>query len=121
MKRAGALVLVALLAVACIGRPADVTPELQQLAGSWHGRVSGPRGHATAALAIAADGTYTGTIFFQGEDRPFSGRLVPMTSGPLRYLSTEGDGRARVEDREGLQVLRFQRDGGPGGAVFERR
>jgi hypothetical protein len=116
----GALVLgVALSAVGC----ASATPiaGVGELAGDWHGRVSGPAGHARAALVVALSGDYRGTMYLEGGDRSFHGALVVVRPGQVRYQGTDGNGTVRISEDNGRRRLRFLRDDGVVDGFFERR
>jgi hypothetical protein len=91
-----------------------------ELTGEWKGRISGPTGHAPAAMVITADGAFKGTMFFDGGDRSFRGALVMVRPGEVRYQGTEGNGTVRIFEEDGRRVLTFLRDGGGGDAVFRR-
>ena len=113
MRRAATAVLLA----AALGACARTPPSLSSLAGEWQGRVSTPRGHTAARLAVAPDGRYEGTAFFDGGDRPLHGAIVALPDGRLRYVGSEGDGAVTVDDG----ALRLRGDGGATGGVFRRR
>jgi hypothetical protein len=91
-----------------------------ELAGEWKGRISSPSGHAPAAMAIAADGAFKGTMFLDGGDRSFGGVLVVVRPGQVRYQGTDGNGTVRVSEEGGRRVLKFLRDGGGVDAVFRQ-
>lgn len=91
-----------------------------ELAGEWKGRVSNPAGHAAAAMTIAPDGTFRGTMFLVGLDRSFQGALVVVRPGQVRYQGTDGNGTVRVVDEDGRRVLKFLRDGGGVDAIFRQ-
>jgi hypothetical protein len=93
---------------------------VSELAGEWKGRVASPAGNAPAALAIAADGVFRGTMFLDGGDRSFHGGLVIVRPGEVRYQGTDGNGTVRVIEEDGRRVLKFLRDGGGGEAVFRQ-
>jgi len=115
------LVLMAACLVSCAGRAVEDPNDLKALEGTWQGRVLGPAGPANVVIAIAADGAFTGTMAFHERDRPFQGRIVRSGGGVIRYLSTDGAGRVRLENHDGVLALRLVRDGGPGGGVLERK
>jgi hypothetical protein len=93
---------------------------VSELAGDWQGRVANPTGHARAAIAIAADGIFKGTMFLDGGDRSFYGALIIVRPGQVRYQGTDGNGTVRVFEEHGQRVLKFQRDGGGVDAVFRQ-
>jgi hypothetical protein len=99
---------------------ATTTPikSVAELAGQWQGSVSSPAGHAAAALTIAPDGAFKGTMFLIGLERGFHGALTVVRSGEVRYQGTDGNGTVRVLDQDGHRVLKFFRDGGGVDAVF---
>lgn len=108
----------ALAAFGCVtAAPIQVVSEL---AGEWRGRVSSPAGHALAALAIAADGGFKGTMFLGEGDRSFYGALVVVRPGHVRYQGTDGNGTVRVSEENGRRVLKFLRDDGGVDAVFRQ-
>ena len=94
--------------------------EVSDLAGSWRGRIAGPRGNAPAQLTIDADGAYLGTMFLDAGDRPFRGRLVVVRPGELRYQGSEGGGVARLYQEDDRPVLRWRGDDDGAQAVFTR-
>ena len=96
-------------------------PSTQQLAGAWHGRVSGIAGHAMAVMTIADSGAYAGTMFLDSGDKPFEGAITVIDPERVRYRGMLGSGTVRLEERAGGQVLRFVQDSGGGGARFSRR
>lgn len=93
---------------------------MSELTGDWTGRVANPAGHARAALAIAADGIFKGTMFLDTGDRNFYGALVIVRPGQVRYQGTDGNGTVRVIAEDGRRVLKFERDGGGVDAVFRQ-
>jgi len=99
-------------------RPIATTREL---AGVWHGRVSGIAGHAMAVMTVADTGAYAGTMFLDTGDKPFAGAIIVVDPARVRYQGTLGNGTVRLEDRGDGDVLRFVQDGGGGGATFKRR
>jgi hypothetical protein len=108
----------ALLALGCAtSAPVQNVADLQ---GEWKGRISSPMGHAPAAMAIAADGAFAGTMFLDGGDRTFRGSLVVVRPGRVRYQGTDGNGAVRVLQEDGRRVLKFLRDGGGVDAVFRQ-
>jgi hypothetical protein len=108
----------ALLALGCAtAAPIQNVADLQ---GEWKGRISGPMGHAPAAMAIAADGAFKGTMFLDGGDRTFRGSLVVVRPGRVRYQGTDGNGAVRVLQEDGRRVLKFLRDDGGVDAVFRQ-
>ena len=91
---------------------------VDELAGEWKGRRVGPLGNAPAAMAVAANGGYTGVIYFDGGDRAFHGALVVVRPGQIRYQGSDGTGAVHVSERGGRRVLEFRRDDGGVDAVF---
>jgi hypothetical protein len=91
---------------------------LKGLAGTWHGRVLGPLGHATASMTIKEDGTYTGTMYLDAGDREFNGVIIAVGSGRARYQGTDGNGTVSLRERDGRRLLRFVPDGGGAGGTF---
>lgn len=92
-----------------------------ELAGEWHGRVSGPAGHARAVLVVGPTGAYQATMYLDGGDRAFHGALMVVRPGQVRYQGSDGNGTVRVTDENGRRRLGFLRDDGGLEAVFERR
>ncbi|PYO01375.1 MAG: hypothetical protein DMD91_07980 [Candidatus Rokuibacteriota bacterium] len=111
----------AVLLAGCALHSSLAIPSTQQLAGSWHGRISGFAGNATAVMTIADTGAYRGTMFLDSGDKPFAGAITVVDPGRVRYQGTMGNGTVRLEERAAGQVLRFVQDGGGGGASFSRR
>ena len=93
----------------------------RDLAGVWHGRVSGIAGHAMAVMTVADTGAYEGTIFLDTGDRRFAGAIIVLNPERVRYQGTFGNGSVRLEQRGDGDVLRFVQDGGGGGASFKRQ
>ena len=91
---------------------------VEELAGEWKGRRVGPTGNAPAALAVAANGAYTGVTYFDAGDRRFHGALVVVRPGQIRYQGSEGVGAVHVSEQRGRRVLEFRRDDGGVDAVF---
>jgi hypothetical protein len=90
----------------------------RSLAGTWHGRLLGPLGHATASMTVREDGTYTGTMFLDVGDREFNGVIIAVAPGRARYQGTDGNGTVRLREQHGRRVLRFVPDGGGAGGTF---
>ena len=92
------------------GASAAPISSVADLTGEWKGRISSPRGHAPAAMTIAAD----------GGDRTFRGALVVVRPGHVRYQGTDGNGTVRIskEKENARRVLKFLRDDGGVDAVF---
>jgi len=109
------------LALAALGcATAAPIQAVGELAGEWKGRVSSPAGHALAAMAIAADGGFKGTMFLDSGDRSFHGALVVVRPGHVRYQSTDGNGTVRISEENARRVLKFLRDGGGVDAIFRQ-
>jgi hypothetical protein len=113
VKSAAALALVAVTLGAC----ATAAPSVETLAGEWHGRVVTARGHTAARLTVAPNGSYEGTAYFDGMDRPLRGAIVALPDGRLRYVSSEGDGSVAVVNG----TLRLRGDDGATGGRFTRQ
>jgi hypothetical protein len=96
-------------------------PDARDLAGAWRGRMATSRGHAAAAMTVKDDGTYAGTLYFDGVDRAFHGAIVAPRPGELRYMGSEGDGAVTVRRGADGSVLRFVGDDGATGARFTRQ
>ena len=114
-----ALVLGAVLFTLGCASAAPVA-SVADLTGEWKGRISSPRGQAPAAMAIAADGEFKGTMFIEGGDQSFHGALVVVRPGHVRYQGTDGNGTVRISEENGRRVLKFLRDGGGVDAVFQQ-
>jgi hypothetical protein len=91
---------------------------VEELAGDWKGRRVGPTGNAPAAMAVAADGAYTGVTYLDAGDRSFHGALVVVRPGQIRYQGSDGMGAVHVSEQRGRRVLEFRRDDGGVDAVF---
>jgi hypothetical protein len=104
------ITVLALASVAC-ARVVTVR-RVDELAGEWKGRRVGPVGNAPAAMAVAANGGYTGVIYFDAGDRPFHGALVVVRPGQIRYQGSDGTGVVHVSEKGGRRVLEFRRDDG---------
>ena len=88
------------------------------LAGVWRGRMTGRSGSAITALTIKEDGSFSGTMYFDGEDREVNGAITVVRPGHARYRSNQGFGTVVLEERGGARSLRFQPDGGGVISVF---
>lgn len=113
---AAAAVLVVMAACATV--PAVPIAEPRELAGAWRGRLTGRSGYAIASLTIKDDGTFTGTMYLDGEDKDFSGAITIIRPGHALYRSSQGFGSVVLEDQGGTRTLRFQPDGGGVVSVF---
>jgi hypothetical protein len=113
---AAAAVLVVMAACATV--PAVPIAEPRELAGAWRGRLTGRSGYAIASLTIKDDGTFTGTMYLDGEDKDFSGAITIIRPGHALYRSSQGFGTLVLEDQGGTRTLRFQPDGGGVVSVF---
>jgi hypothetical protein len=91
--------------------------DVKDVAGVWRGRILGPLGHGTATLTIREDGGYTGTVYLDGGDREFSGRLT-VVGRQVRYLDAGGTGTVTLDEHAGRRVLRFVSDGGGAVATY---
>jgi hypothetical protein len=116
---------VVLLALALAGctPPPRVHPgvSVRELAGTWQGRLATDGANAAATVAIREDGAYTGTLHLEGGDRPFTGAIVMVPPGQLRFHGTYGDGTVVVTPRTGPPVaVHFVPDGGGGGGSLSR-
>jgi hypothetical protein len=114
-----ALAAGALLALAaCATAPAVPLTDPRELAGVWRGRMTGRSGSAIAALTIKEDGSFGGTMYFDGEDKDFSGTITVVRPGHAIYRSSQGFGSVVLEEQGGTRTLRFQPDGGGVASVF---
>lgn len=118
MTARGLVLGAALVALGCAS--AAPISSVADLTGEWKGRISGPHGHAPAAMAIAADGAFMGTMFLDGGDRTFRGALVVVRPGHVRYQGTDGNGTVRISEENARRVLKFLRDDGGVDAVFRQ-
>lgn len=116
--RAAAAAVLAALVAACAGAPAVAFNEPRELAGAWRGRLTGRSGSAITSLTIKEDGSFTGTMYLDGEDRDWSGAITVLRPGQAFYRSSQGFGRVVLEDRAGARMLRLQPDGGGVVSVF---
>ena len=107
------------LALASVGCARGVAVRrVDELAGEWKGRRVGPTGNAPAAMAVTANGAYTGVTYFDVGDRPFRGAIVVVRPGQIRYQGSDGMGAVHVSEQRGRRVLEFRRDDGGVDAVF---
>lgn len=116
--RAGAAGALLALMAACATAPAIVFNEPRALAGTWRGRLTGRSGSAVASLTIKEDGSFTGTMYLDGEDKDFSGAITVVRPGHALYRSSQGFGRVALEDQGGTRTLIFRPDGGGVASVF---
>ena len=115
------LVLAATLAslAACAsGTPAPGLRSPEEIAGSWRGRVAGSEGHALATLDIRPDGAYRGTMYLDGADREFSGRIAVLSHGVVRYGGSDGHGTVVLRQDGVARTLRFLHDDGGRAATY---
>ena len=115
MQAAGALVV---LMAACATAPAVPFATPRELAGAWRGRLTGRSGSAIASLTIKEDGSFTGTMYLDGEDQDFSGAITVIRPGHALYRGSQGYGRVALEDQGGTRALIFRPDGGGVASVF---
>ena len=92
--------------------------EPRELAGTWRGRMTGRSGYATASLTIKEDGSFTGTMYLDGEDKDFSGAITMVRPGHALYRSSQGFGTVVLAEQSGARTLRFEPDGGGVASVF---
>ena len=115
IRRCVALVAATVALAGCASQAPSTrlrTPE--EIAGSWRGRVAGAQGHAATTLDIGPDGAYWGTMYLDGGDRDFSGRIVVLSNGVVRYGGTDGHGTVVLRQDGRTRTLRFLHDdGGP--------
>ena len=104
--------------VACATAPAIPFSEPRELAGAWRGRMTGRSGYATASLTIKEDGSFTGTMYLDGEDKDFSGAITIVRPGQALYRGSQGFGSVVLEEQGGTRTLRFQPDGGGVASLF---
>ena len=113
---AGALLLAVM--VACATAPVMPFSEPRELAGAWRGRMTGRSGSAIASLTIKDDGSFTGTMYLDGEDKDFSGAITMVRPGQALYRGSQGFGAVVLEQQGGPRTLRFQPDGGGVASLF---
>jgi hypothetical protein len=112
-----ATVIVAGCSLASTQSPATV----REIAGVWQGRLALQLANATATMTIKDDGAYRGALHLEGgEDRPFTGAIVIVRPGHMRYQGSHGNGFVMLAERDGEVTLRFVPDGGGGGGAFTR-
>lgn len=93
---------------------------LPELAGTWQGRFALRLANAAATMVIKEDGAYAGALHAEGGDRPFSGAIVMLPTGRLRYQGTNGNGIVMLAQHGATTTLRFVPDGGGCGGFFKR-
>jgi hypothetical protein len=106
------------LTAACATAPAIPFQEPRELAGTWRGRLTGRSGSAVASLTVNEDGSFTGTMYLDGEDKDFSGVIAIARPGHAFYRSSEGFGTVVLQAQGGTRTLRFQPDGGGVASTF---
>ena len=109
---------VASLTACASGAPASGVRSPEDIAGSWRGRVAGLQGHAVTALHIRPDGAYRGTMYLDGGDREFSGRIVVLSHGVVRYGGSDGHGTVELRPDGSARTLRFLHDDGGPAATY---
>jgi len=120
MTRLAVVIAASVLAGCALAATQEPAVTTRDLAGAWQGRLALQLANAAATLTIKEDGTYQGALHLDGgEDRPFSGAIVTVREGRLRYQGTHGNGLVMVRQR-GEITLRFVPDGGGGGGAFTR-
>ena len=120
MTRLAVLLATAMIA-GCALASTQTPATARELAGPWRGRMALEPANAIATLTIKDDGTYRGALHLAGgEDRPFSGAIVIVGRGRVRYQGSHGNGSVTLAERDGEITLRFVPDGGGGGGVFTR-
>jgi hypothetical protein len=118
-RGAGLLVTVPALIAACTSlAPTVPFKEPAELAGTWQGRLIGRSGHAVTSLTIKADGSFTGTMYLDGEDKDINGAITMVRPGYALYRGSQGFGSVVLQDESGKRTLRFQPDGGGVASVF---
>ena len=80
--------------------------------------MTGRSGSATASLTIKEDGSFTGTMYLDGEDKDFSGAITMVRPGQALYRGSQGFGSVVLEAQGGTRTLRFQPDGGGVASLF---
>jgi hypothetical protein len=106
------------LSAACATAPAVPFSDPREVAGVWRGRLTGRSGYAIASLTIKEDGSFSGTMYFDGNDKDFSGAITVLRPGHAFYRGTQGFGSVVLEGQGGARTLRFQPDGGGVVSVF---
>ena len=118
-RRPIAAALIALGALAACATAAAIPfAEPREVAGAWRGRLTGRSGSAIAALTVKDDGSFTGTMYLDGEDQSFGGTITVVRPGQALYRSSQGSGTVTLEAHGGARTLRFQPDGGGVASVF---
>jgi hypothetical protein len=109
--------LSAVMLVACASMPPSrPLADTASLAGTWRGRMFGPRGHAPVVLTITEGGSYDGMLYVDPTYKEVRGAITVVRPGLVRYQGNDGNGRVTLHEENGRRVLRFVRDGGGGGA-----
>jgi hypothetical protein len=94
---------------------------VSDLAGAWEGRFPLRLANAAATMEIKPDGAYAGTLHTEAGERPFSGAIVVLPTGRVRYQGSNGNGIVMVSRSATTgTTLRFVPDGGGGGGSFTR-
>jgi hypothetical protein len=104
--------------VGCATAPAIPFSEPRELAGAWRGHMTGRSGSAIASLTIKEDGSFTGTMYLDGDDKEFNGAITMLRPGQALYRGTQGFGSVALEQQGGTRTLRFQPDGGGVASLF---
>ena len=93
---------------------------LGDLVGTWEGRFALRLANAAATMEINAEGAYRGAVHTEAGERSFSGAIVRLPTGRLRYQGTHGNGIVMMSTSASGPTLRFVPDGGSGGGSFTR-
>ena len=121
MRRALVVGVVAITMTACVGTTSSSrVGTLQEIAGRWQGRMALPLANAVATMDVKETGVYSGALHTNAGEQPFSGTIVRLPTGRLRYQSTHGNGIVLIIPSPPTLTLRFVPDGGGGGGSFAR-
>ena len=82
--------------------------------------MTGRSGFGIASLTIKEDGSFSGTMYLDDEDKDFSGAITVVRPGQALYRSSQGFGTVVLEGQGPARALRFQPDGGGVVSVFTR-
>ena len=118
MRPALVVGVVAITMAGCAGASSSRVGTVGEIAGRWQGRMALPLANAAATMDVEETGVYRGALHSDAGEQPFSGAIVRLPTGRLRYQGSHGNGIVLITPSP--LTLRFVPDGGGGGGSFTR-